>query len=295
MGIVVAIVIILFVLYKIGKAMKKAGLIPDPPDETQEKRGHVEIIRHAPREENISRKPIVEHPVDYSPFLELCSEIQNWHENNYLPFEPPIAVEIDYCDNDGEKTRRKVDILYIAQSDYNNDEYYFKAFCHLRNEERSFKATRVLKTTVNSQEVDLIRYIVDTYRKTDGYRATMLTIRTEDLLRSDSEAGTAARILTYIARIDGIFTRKEKVTIAQFIQEMAGAENGIEIENYIKGLQALSPTTPEYKKLVKQADVSDALIGKAKEMVGKDPLRQGAFDILLGQYNKNQGIFQKPT
>ncbi|MDR1251111.1 MAG: WYL domain-containing protein [Treponema sp.] len=295
MGIVIAIIIILFILYTIGNALKKAGLIPDSPDEIQEKRGHVEIIRHDPQEENISRKPIVEHAVDYSPLLELCAEIQNWHENNYLPFEQPITVEIDYCDNDGEKTHRKVDILYIAQSDYNNDEYYFKAFCHLRNEERSFKATRVLKTMANGQEVDLIQYIVDTYRKTDGYRATMLAIRTEDLLHSDSEAGTAARILTYIARIDGIFTRKEKVTIAQFIQEIAGAENGIEIENYIKGLQALIPTTPEYKKLVKQADVSDALIGKAKEMVGKDPLRQGAFDILLGQYNKSHEISQKPT
>jgi hypothetical protein len=123
----------------------------------------------------------------------------------------------------------------------------------------------------------------------------MSAIKTNELVRSDSEAGTAARILTYIARIDGIFTRKEKVTIAQFVQELAGPENGLEIENYIKGLESLGPTTPEYKNLVKKADISDALIGKAKEMVGKDPLRQGAFDILLGQYNKSHGISQKPT
>jgi hypothetical protein len=233
---------------------------------------------------------IVEHPVDYSPFLELCSEIQNWHENNYLPFEPPITVEIDYCDNDGEESHRKVDILYIAQSNYNNDEYYFKAFCYLRDEERTFKIPRIQKTEVNGQKVDLIEYLVDTYRKTDVYKATMSVIKTDKLLRSDSEAGIAARILTYIARIDGIFTRKEKVTIAQFIQELAGPENGLEIENYIKGLESLSPTTPEYKNLVKKADISSTLVEKARALIGKDPLKQGAFEILASQYNKNNDV-----
>jgi hypothetical protein len=93
-----------------------------------------------------------------------------------------------------------------------------------------------------------------------------------------------------MARIDGIFTRKEKVTIAQFIQELAEPENSLEIENYIKGLESLSPTTPEYKNLVKKADISDALLGKARELVGKEPLRQGAFEILASQYNKNNGV-----
>jgi hypothetical protein len=143
--------------------------------------------------ENISRKPIVEHPVDYSPLLELCDEIQNQHENNYLPFESPITVEIDYCDNEGEESHRKVDILYIAQSNYNNDEYYFKAFCHLRNEERTFKVPRVQKTEVNGQEVDLIECLVDTYRKRDVYKATMSVIKTDKLLRSDNENGNCGQ------------------------------------------------------------------------------------------------------
>jgi hypothetical protein len=49
MPIIIGILVILFILYKIGKALNKAGLIPDSPDETQEKKGHVEIIRHDPQ------------------------------------------------------------------------------------------------------------------------------------------------------------------------------------------------------------------------------------------------------
>jgi hypothetical protein len=290
MSIIIGIVIVLFILYKIGKALNKAGLTSDSSNETQKKKGHVEIIRHTPEKEYVPRKSIAEHSVDYSPFLELCDEIQNQHENNYLPFEHPITVEIDYCDNEGEESHRKVDILYIAQSNYNINEYYFKAFCYLRDEERTFKVPRVQKTKADGQEVDLIEYLVDTYRKTDVYKAIMSVIKTDKLLRSDSEAGIAARILTYIARIDGIFTRKEKVTIAQFIQELAGTENGLEIENYIKGLESLSPTTPEYKNLVKKADISNALVEKAQTIIGKDPLRQGAFEMLVNQYNKNNGV-----
>jgi hypothetical protein len=286
MPIIIGILIVLFILYKIGKMLNKAGLIPDPSDETQNKKGHVKIIRHDPQEKNTYKKPIVEHPVDYSPLLELCDEIQNRSENNYLPFESPVTVEIDYCDNEGEESHRKVDILYIAQSNYNNNEYYFKAFCHLRDEERTFKVPRIQKTEVNGQEVDLIEYLVDTYRKSDIYKATMSVIKTDKLLRSDTEAGIAARILTYIARIDGIFTRKEKVIIAQFVQELAGTENGLEIENYIKGLESLSPTTPEYKNLVKKADISSALMDQAQAIIGKDPLRQGAFELLASCYNK---------
>jgi hypothetical protein len=59
MPVIIGIVIVLFILYKIGKALNKAGITPDFPDEIQEKKGHVEIIRHESQKENISRKPIV--------------------------------------------------------------------------------------------------------------------------------------------------------------------------------------------------------------------------------------------
>jgi len=48
----------------------------------------------------------------------------------------------------------------------------------------------------------------------------------------------------------------------------------------------IKPTTPEYKKLIKKAEISDTLMEKAQSMVGKNPLRKGAFEILAAKYNK---------
>jgi len=115
----------------------------------------------------------------------------------------------------------------------------------------------------------------------------MLAIKTDNLLDSNGEAGIADRVLTYIARAGGIFTRKAKVTIAQYLQEIEGTENGIEVYNYITALEQMKPTTPEYKSLVKKAKITQSLVAKAQSMIGKDPMRQGAFEILAAEFGKN--------
>jgi hypothetical protein len=226
-------------------------------------------------------------PSNFEPLLELCDEIENIAENNYLPFEPPVPVEITYCDRDGEITSREIDIFYIAASDF-SDDYYIKAFCHLRNEDRIFNIGRIQQTKADGNIVDIIQYLVDAYRNTDKYKKTILSIKTSDVLNSNDTIGYTARILTYISRIDGIFTRKEKTIIALFIEELDNNRHDIEIEDYIKELAKLDPPVSEYKRIVKAADISDRLIEKAKEITGKDPLRQGAFAILFKQYEKNK-------
>jgi len=245
--------------------------------------GNATLISHADREEQKTRKPIQEQDVDYSPLLELLTETQNNTYNGYLPFDQPVSVEIHYCDRDGETTSRKVGVSYIAENEYGGGGYYFSGFCHLRKEKRSFNFPRVQRTLVNGQEVDLVQHLVDTYRQSDQYKATMLEIKTDTILASDGEAGTAARVLTYIARAGGIFTRKAKVTVAQYLQEIEGTENGIEVDNYITALEQIKPTTPEYKSLVKKAKITQSLLDKAQSMVGKDPMRQGAFEILAAE------------
>jgi hypothetical protein len=239
--------------------------------EIQEDKGTVEIPRK-------QKDP-------YAPLLQLCLEIGNKTENNYIPFDSPISVEIKYCDRDGEITNREIDILYIAESDY-DDGYYIKAYCHLRNENRTFNIERIQRTLVDGNNVDIIQHIVDTYRDTDKYKKTILEIKTRELLNSRDTIGYAAKILTYISRIDGIFTRKEKTIIAHFIKELDNNKHDIEIEDYILGLVELNPSTPEYKNIVKTTDISEQLIEKAKEITGKDPLRKGAFEILFRQYEK---------
>jgi len=252
----------------------------DDADRVIAKTGNATVISHADRGEQKTKKPMPEQAVDYSPLLDLLSETKNDTGNDYLPFNPPITVDIIYSDKNDGTTLRKVDIAYIAKSDY-SDGYYFSGFCHLRNEKRNFNVPRLQKAMINEdEEVDFISYLVDTYRQSDQYKATMLAIKTDTLLASDGEAGTAAWVLTYIARAGGIFTRKAKVTIAQYIQEIEGTENGIEVDNYIIALEQMKPTTPEYKSLVKKAQITQSLLDKAESIVGKDPMRQGAFEIL---------------
>jgi hypothetical protein len=225
--------------------------------------------------------------VNYKPFWELCAETENATENDYTPFDPFIPVSIVYRDRDGETTKRDIEVIYIAKSDY-DENYYFKAFCHLRNEDRTFNVERIQQAIVDGNTVDFIQYIVDTYRNTDKYKQTLLTVKTRKILYSDDVIGYSAKILTYISRIDGIFTRKEKTQVAAFIKELAVDYPDIEIENYVDELADLNPTTPEYKAVIKNADITENLIKKAKEIAGKDPLRLGAIEILNKQYEKKK-------
>jgi hypothetical protein len=223
----------------------------------------------------------------YASLIQLCLEIENNNDNNYLSFDTPVSVEIKYCDRDGEITNRKIDILYIAASDYNND-YYIKAFCHLRNEDRTFNIERIQKTTVNGSSVDIIQYIVDFYRNTDKYKKTMFSIKIKNRINSNDVIGYSAKILTYISRIDGIFTRKEKIIIAVFLKTLEDEQDDTEFEDYVEALNNLNVQTKEYKNIVKSTDISEQLIEKSKEIAGKDPLRLGALEILYRQYEKNK-------
>jgi hypothetical protein len=80
---------------------------------------------------------------------------------------------------------------------------------------------------------------------------------------------------------------KEKATIAIFLKGIDIEQDDIEIDDYVKGLADLEISSTQYKNIVKSAVVSESLVEKAREIAGKDPLRQGAFEILLKQYEKD--------
>jgi hypothetical protein len=220
-----------------------------------------------------------------NPILDLCAEIES--DTNYIPFDPPIPVKIKYRNAEGETTNREIDIQYIAKSTY-NDDYYIKAFCRLRGEDRTFKVDRIQQTVADGEIVDIIQYLVYTYRNTDKYKETVQSIKTRNRINSDDILGYSAKILTYIARIDGIFTRKEKITIAHYLKDIDNNQNDIEVEDYIIELGYIQLATPEYKRIVKKTEISEQLIETAKKITGKDPLRLGAFEILSSQYEKTK-------
>lgn len=54
----------------------------------------------------------------------------------------PVSVEIDYIDGSYEKSNRSIDIDEIQLTKYRD---YFSGYCYLRNDERQFRADRVIK------------------------------------------------------------------------------------------------------------------------------------------------------
>jgi len=240
---------------------------------------------YIPKEQVSSRKKAILKPVDYSPLVELLFETQTQNENDFFPFDETIAVEIDYCDGNGKITHRKVDIKYIAK-DKHKDGYIFSGFYHPQiGGQTSFAFSQVQKNLVDGQEIDLLRYIVDIYRQSSQYRATMQALK----FKSDSEMGIAARILAYIARINGTFSSKKKAAVATYLQRITDVENGTEIKDYINGLKLLEPTSrEEYKGLVEKADVSQSLVDVALSIVDKDIVQLEDFGMLLAVLDKKK-------
>jgi hypothetical protein len=230
---------------------------------------------------------VQENKINYEPLQELYAEIESDVQDLSIRFEPPVSLKIVYQDYEGETTTREIDVNYIEWNDF-NDDYYIHAFCRLRNAKRTFKIWRVQRAIVDGNTVDIIPYLVDAYRDTDKYKETVLSIKVRQRINSSDATGRAARVLIYISRIDGVFTRKKKTTIADYIKELDNNQNDIEIEDYVKELAYIDPSAREYKSIVKSMDISESLVAKAKAIAGKDPLRRGAFEILLKQYEKNQ-------
>jgi hypothetical protein len=95
-----------------------------------------------------------------NPLFALCSESNTG--NNSILFNPPVSVEIVYCDSKDETTQRKIDIVSAkCNIDYN----HIYAFCHLRNRNRTFNVHRILHATAHGNKIDIVQHLVDAYRR----------------------------------------------------------------------------------------------------------------------------------
>lgn len=67
------------------------------------------------------------------------------------------TLKIDYVNNKNEVSTRTISNIALS-SDYGSE--YIKAFCHLKNEERTFKISNILKAKV-VEAVDPLKYEFD--------------------------------------------------------------------------------------------------------------------------------------
>jgi hypothetical protein len=108
----------------------------------------------------LNYEKFIEHHKAINPLFALCSESNTG--NNSILFNPPVSVEIVYCDSKEETTQRKIDIV-SARCDIDQNHIY--AFCHLRNRNRTFNVHRILHATAHGNKVDIIQHLVDAYRR----------------------------------------------------------------------------------------------------------------------------------
>lgn len=71
-------------------------------------------------------------------------------EKKILTYTGESEVNIDYTDFEGNVTNRDISIKYIYEE---NRKIYIRAFCHLRNEMRTFKITNILKIFIGGAEI----------------------------------------------------------------------------------------------------------------------------------------------
>ena len=67
------------------------------------------------------------------------------------------TLKIDYVNNKNEVSTRTISNIALS-NDYGSE--YIKAFCHLKNEERTFKICNILKAKV-VEAVDPLKYEFD--------------------------------------------------------------------------------------------------------------------------------------
>ena len=73
-----------------------------------------------------------------------------WHERESIPLPPQIeealksggSLQLRYLSAVGEETRRVVSPLHVTAS---SGRLYLVAFCHLRNEQRTFRLDRIVE------------------------------------------------------------------------------------------------------------------------------------------------------
>ena len=71
-------------------------------------------------------------------------------EKKILTYTGESDVTIDYSDFEGNVTNRNISIKYIYEE---NGKTYIRAFCHLRNEMRTFKIINILKIFIDGAEI----------------------------------------------------------------------------------------------------------------------------------------------
>ena len=149
---------------------------------------------------------IITHKVEREPV-----KMDTW------PFDCPVVdYRIIYEAASGELTERNITALnfcrYQAYHNYGNN-IYIKAFCHLRNEERTFNVSNIQRAWIGDIPIyDVERYFASIGEGTVAWQG----------IKAISSCYDEARMLIFFARaVSEILQKKHREMIVQYVLETA--------------------------------------------------------------------------
>jgi hypothetical protein len=161
----------------------------------------------------------------------------------------------------------------------NRFEYFIGAYCHYRNAHRTFMVSRIISAEAYGEKTDIVSFIFGICKAGEDYDRVRAIKRIREFLKEYTQERKEVSILTYIARIDGTFSKKERVVIANYIIENNYIP-GAAPEYLVEELNNFEPSTRLFKQFVKNVESSDKFYTLTKEIAGKDSIRLGAFNMV---------------
>jgi hypothetical protein len=229
---------------------------------------------------------------DYTILDELFDEFSGTSDELRIK---DVPLRIEYGGGRDGHSIRDIDIKSVSRSrDFDNPttmsfEYFVTAYCHYRNANRTFTVSRIISAESSGEKTDIVLFLFGICKAGDGYNRVLAIKYIREFLKEYTPERKEISILTYIARIDGTFSKKERAIITNYAIENNYLP-GIAPEYWVEELNNFEPSTRLFKQFVKRLEATEKFYNVAKEIAGKDSIRLGAFNLV----KKPGGDFEKP-
>jgi hypothetical protein len=216
---------------------------------------------------------------DYSVLNDLFDEFSSTTRELRINSVP---LKIEYGGGREGYSIRDIDIKKVERGtnwDTQTPEFLITAFCHYRNANRTFMVSRIISAEANGKKTDVVSFLYGICKAGEDYDRVRAIKRIRDFLKEYTQERKEVTILSYIARIDGTFSKKERSIIANYILENNYIP-GMAPEYLVEELNNFEPSTRLFKMFIKGIEVSEKFYETAKTIAGKDSIRLGAFNLI---------------
>ncbi len=198
--------------------------------------------------------------------LELNNQ-NNIDESPHSPYNKSIyyfnnlTISLTYKDAKGKITNRNVNVTSF-------DGYYIEGYCQMKKAYRTFLLERVLNLAdINTGEIisNPCNYFKEKYVNSPNYALDIIFNNYKDLLR----------VLLYVVKVDGKYTKYEKIAIRKLVQSLNYTNIELSnklIDNLMKDIEI--PSVHSFRiavgKVIKMQSLPFNLINEIENIISTD-------------------------